>query len=504
MNSPDSNPAVETIARAAEETRFDRALAAVALVAVLGSIMTILDSTIVNVATDTLSRAFRAPLTTVQWATSGYLLALAMVIPITGWASDRFGSKRVYQFSTCLFVVGSVLSGAAWSVVSLIVFRVLQGLGGGMILPVAMTMLTHAAGPKRLARAMSLAGGPLLLGPIIGAVLGGSLLTAFSWRWIFFINVPVGVLTIVLAERVIKVDDRSPQAGRLDVTGLALLAPGIAALALGLGASVSVGGFAAPVALFPVLAGAALVALFVVHSLRTPQPLIDVRLFQRGNVAAAGLTQFFFATAFFGSMLLIPLYLQVVRGESALGAGLLLIPYGVGAAIMMSMAGAIADKSGARRIVFAGLFLLAVGILGLTQLGAVTSYWLLGAAEVLLGLGMGATMLPGMSAAYQAVSPSEVARVTAAINVVVRLGSACGIALLALVLTRLLPGEIHGGLGGLSHPPAAARETIALAFGHTFWWAEALILAAAVAAMRLPLRRSAVGAESEPDHVSAG
>jgi EmrB/QacA subfamily drug resistance transporter len=446
----------------------DRALILVALVAVLGSIMTILDSTIVNVAVDTISRAFNAPLPTIQWTTGGYLLALAVVIPLTGWASGKFGTKRLYQFSMAVFLAGSVLCGAAWSVPSLIVFRVLQGLGGGLILPVAMTMLTQAAGPNRTARAMSVAGAPLLLGPILGPALGGWLIT-ISWRWIFFINLPIGVAAMLLAFVALPRDEPGP-ADPLDRTGLVLLPAGIGLLAFGLGHAASTG-LAAASSLIPTLAGAALIAAFVAHALRAPHPLIDVRLFARRAVAAAGATQFLFATAFFGSMLLIPLYFQVVRGESALGAGLLLTPYGVGAVITMAVAGRIADRSGPRGIIFTGLAFLALGLLILTQVGPATSYWLLGAAQFLLGLGMGATLLPGMSAAYQAARAEEIAQVTATINIVVRLGGAFGVALLAIVLTWRLP---------------AGGRPSATAFAHTFWWAEFLILAAALAATLMP------------------
>src|ERR1700722_2879784 len=173
----------------------------VSSVMVLGSIMAILDTTIVAVALDTLGRDFHVPVSTIQWVSTGYLLSLAVIIPVTGWAVDRFGAKFMWMLSLSLFIIGSSLCGAAWSANSLIVFRVLQGLGGGMILPMGKAMLAREAGPQRIGRVMSVIGVPTVLGPILGPVLGGLIVSNFSWRWIFYINVPIGVFTLILSSR---------------------------------------------------------------------------------------------------------------------------------------------------------------------------------------------------------------------------------------------------------------------------------------------------------------
>src|SRR5215218_4567656 len=241
--------------------KLDRRILTIAMVVVLGAIMSILDTTVVNVALNTLARDFDTDLPTIQWIVTGYTLALATVIPVTGWAADRFGTKRLYMLSIGLFVAGSALSGAAWSAESLIGFRILQGLGGGMLMPAGMTILTRAAGPQRIGRVMSIIGVLMLLGPILGPILGGWLVDDVSWRWIFFINLPIGVAALAFSSRILPRDTPQP-AERFDVLGLSLLSPGLALVIYGLAKSTSAGGFDAPEVWGPALSGLLLLAGF--------------------------------------------------------------------------------------------------------------------------------------------------------------------------------------------------------------------------------------------------
>src|SRR6201994_18197 len=208
----------------ADPNALDRETLVVAAVVILGAVMSILDTTIVNVAIDRLSLDFHASLTTIQWVVTGYTLALAAVIPATGWAADRFGTKRIYLWSLALFTLGSVLSGLAWSDGSLIAFRVLQGMGGGMIMPAVMTIMTKKAGPPRMGRVMGVLGVPMLIAPILGPILGGWLVDDVSWRWIFFINLPIGIVAFILALIVLEPDQPQP-AHRLGWPGGGLLSP---------------------------------------------------------------------------------------------------------------------------------------------------------------------------------------------------------------------------------------------------------------------------------------
>src|SRR6201996_3439265 len=327
----------ETPAQAPQPEGLDRETLIVAGVVLLGAVMSILDTTVVNVAIDHLAIAFHSSLTTIQWVITGYTLALAAVIPVTGWAADRFGTKRIYMWSLVLFTIGSVMSGLAWSAGTLILFRVLQGIGGGMIMPSVMTILTRKAGPHRMGRVMGVLGVPMLIAPILGPILGGWLVDNASWRWIFFINVPIGIVAFILALIVLDRDQPQP-AHRLDWIGMLLLSPGLAVFIFGLAES-STYGFGSVRSWGPTLAGVVLIAAWFIHTWRTANPLIDLRTFAHTRAGAAAGTFFLFAISVFGTMLLVPLYYQTVRSQSALNAGLLLAPGGIGAMCLMPVAG---------------------------------------------------------------------------------------------------------------------------------------------------------------------
>ncbi len=473
----------------------DSHLKRLAIVVILGAIMSILDTTIVNVAIDTLARDFRAPLSTIQWVSTGYLLALSMVIPLTGWAVERFGSKRMWIISLTLFLLGSVLSGAAWSAGTLIMFRVLQGIGGGMIMPIGQTILAEAAGPQRMGRVMSVLGVPMLLGPVLGPVLGGLIVDAVSWRWIFYVNVPIGVVALVLAAKLLPSDQPGGQGHRLDVRGFVLLSPGLAVFVYGLAEAGNQG--STQQVFVPLVLGVVLVGAFVVHAGRSKiPPLIDIRLFRDRSFSAAAATSFCFGAALFGAMLLLPLYYQVVRGENALGAGALMAPQGIGAALVMPLAGRLTDRRGAGRVVPVGLVLAMIGTLAYTQLTASSSYFVLALSLFVRGIGFGFTMMPAMAAAYQTLRRDQVPRATSAINIIQRVGGSVGTALLAVVLERQITSHVSGASGtfslGGSTLSAAARAhaapSLATAFAHTFWWAFALAALALVPALMLPKR----------------
>jgi len=491
----------ESPAQAAQPEGLDRETLIVAGVVMLGAVMSILDTTVVNVAIDHLAVAFHSSLTEIQWVITGYTLALATVIPVSGWAADRFGTKRIYMSSLVLFTLGSVLSGLAWSAGSLIFFRVLQGFGGGMIMPAVMTILTKKAGPHRMGRVMGVLGVPMLIAPILGPILGGWLVDNASWRWIFFINVPIGIVAFILALVVLDRDQPQP-AHRLDWIGMLLLSPGLAVFIFGLAES-STYGFGSVRSWGPTLLGVVLIAAWFIHSWRTPNPLIDLRTFAHTRAGAAAGTFLLFAISVFGTMLLVPLYYQTVRGASALQAGLLLAPGGLGAMLMMPLSGKLTDRYGPTWLPATGLPFVAVGLIPFVFVGAHTSYVLLSAGNFVQGLGMGLAMMPNMTAAMQAVPAAAIARTSTAMNIIRQGGASIGTAVLSVILASAITSNLSGivgshvsssgsgGLATLQHLPANAHAAIAKpladAFGSTFQWALVLILVALIPAVGMAL-----------------
>ena len=477
----------------------------IAVVVIVGAIMSILDTTIVNIALRTLGRDLNAPLEHVQWVSTGYLLALALVIPLTGWTSERFGARRVWLTSIVLFTLGSALCGIAWSLGSLIFFRVLQGIGGGMIMPVGMIVLAQAAGPKRMGSVMSVIGVPMLLAPVLGPALGGLIVDNLSWRWIFFVNLPIGIAGVMLGLRLLPRGGFSKErSGRLDALGLALLSPGLALVTFGLAEVAQKGTIVVTSAWLPLVAGLALTAAFCVHSLRAERPLIDLNLFREGSFSAAAATTFLIGAALFGALLVLPLFFQVAKGYTPLHAGLLLAPQGLGVALAMPVAGPLTDRVGGGKVALVGILIFSAATIPFALLDTTTSpIWL----EVVLfirGIGVGCTFMPSMAAAYATLDTAAVPRATSALNVIQRVGGSLGTAILAVVLQHEIaaqvPGSGGGGFGGagVGAPPPAVREPITHAFATTFWWSLVMTLVALVPTIVLVRATRRARAAAEP------
>ncbi|MDX6742663.1 MDR family MFS transporter [Actinocorallia sp. A-T 12471] len=474
-----------------QDEGLDPELRKLAIVVLLGAVMTILDTTIVNVAVKSFADAFEAPLTTIQWVLTGYTLALSMSIPITGWAVARFGAKRMWTVSLVGFVTASALCGLAWDVTSLIVFRVLQGAAAGMIMPIGQTMLAQKAGPRRMGRVMAVIAVPAMLAPVLGPALGGLLLEHLSWRWLFFINVPFCAVALAAAFRFMEPDVRSAVTAKLDWLGLLLLSPGLALVVFGMaeaGEGEALTGFKV---LGSALLGLLLIGLFVLHALRRgDSALVDVRLYRDRTFSVVNLAFFVYVGALFGMMVLFPLYYQVVHGYSPLKSGLMTAPMGLGAMITMALSGRLADRLGSRRLALTGLPVVLLGILCYTQISYDTPVAVLLGILFLIGIGHG-TMMPAlMGGMYRTLSPAQVPSATVAGNIGMRVGSSLGVAALAVLLQLALTDRFPDSDGTLSAVPADLPHSVAVlftsAFTHTFWWAFALAALALIPTLLIP------------------
>jgi len=406
----------------------------IALAVVLGgTVMTLLDATVVNVALPTLQSSLHtSSYNDIAWVVTGYLLAQGAVIPVTGWITDRYGTKRVYMITLLLFTAASALCGAAWNLPSLIIFRILQGIGGGMIMPIGMTIIMRAVGPSQMGRVMGIFGVPMLLAPAVGPVLGGWLVQDFTWRLIFYINLPVGIVSLIAAQRYLRETPYS-HTMKLDWIGLLTGTPAVVALMYGVDRSSELG-WGSPLVLSMLAVSAVLFTLFVWRQRTAEEPLLHLELFRDGTFTASVLLGFTLVTALFGAMLLLPLYLQQVHGLDALQTGLLLMPQAATAAIFMPIGGYLTDRIGPRPVVSTGLVLLIGGGILLAQIHPDSPQTLVIAALALRGMAMGFAMMPGMSAGLARIPQHLTSRASSITNTAQRVGSSIGIAILVTVL----------------------------------------------------------------------
>lgn len=465
-----------------------------ATIIALGSIASILSSTTINIAIPTLQRVFNADLTEVQWVISGYLLGLAAVIPLSGYLSEKFGAKRVYLATLCSFIAASVLCGVARSIGSEIAFRVIQGMAGGMVMPVGMTMLMRMTPPQQRGRMMGFLGIPMLLAPAVGPAIGGLLIQYFDWQWIFWINIPVCALALGFGIKGLK-DSEHTGRGRLDLVGLILCTPGVVAIIYGLTTASSGAGWGSLEVLGSTLGGLGLIGAFIVWELRQREPLLDLRIFRDAAFAGSSVVNVILGAALFGAVFVVPVFLQQVQGYGTLNAGLIIGAQGLGAALMMPLSGWLTDRFGARIVVFTGLATLTVASTLLTTITPETTAGLWVTLLLFRGIAMGFSMMPNQSAAYVTLAPSAIGRATAINNTLQRLASSIGIAVLASAATIRIGSHLASvqpaQLGGAGALPVAARVATAAGLVDTLWLSVAISFLALPAA--LLLRRPLLG-----------
>ena len=456
--------------------KVDRQVLKIAGVLIIGAMAVIFDTTIVSVALPTLATQLHTSVATIQWVSTGYLLALGVTMPLVGWAQSRFGGKHLWLFALLVFLVGSIASSLAWNAPSLIAFRAVQGVGGGIMMTLMSTLVMQAAGGKSLGRTMALVSLPGTLGPILGPVIGGLILHSLDWRWMFWVNVPFCIAGFLLARKMLPADTEFTRPA-LDAVGFALLSPGIVALLYGLSNVSAAGGFTRTDAFAPVLIGIALLTAYTLHARRPGRrALVDVRLFAHRGVAAGSGLLFLTGAALYGGMLILPLYFTDIRGTGALGAGLLLAPQGVGALCSRTLAGRLTDTIGARWVTVVGFVIVGLATVPFALAGAHTSEWLLGAALVLRGFGLAAVTVPLMTVAFIGLDRSDVPQASMITRIAQQVGGSFGVAILAVILN-----------GALGHA-AGDVNSRAAAYDQAFWWAIGFTALAVLVSFALPGR----------------
>ena len=417
---------------------------AVVVVYVAALFMNIMDTTIVNVALPTLGRQFHVGPAAVDIVVIGYLVSLAVFIPASGWIGDRFGAKRVLLAAVGIFTVASALCGAATNLDELVVFRVLQGVGGGMLIPVGMAMLYRTFPPSERVRVAGMLMLPTAVAPALGPVLGGLLVTDLSWRWVFFVNLPVGVAALVYGLICLQ-ERRDEDPGRFDLTGFALAAVGFASLMYGLSEGPSKGWMSSGI-LAPITAGVVLIAALVGVERRTAEPIIDIGLFRDRMFGIANLLVTLTMLAFFGVLYLVPLFYQDGRGLSALGSGLGTFPEAIGVFVSAQVVSRyLYPVVGPRRLMAAGLAGVAVFTALMALVGAHTSLWWMRALMFCLGYCIPNVMMSMQTAAFATVASEATGRASTLFNAQRQLGGALGVAVLSSVVAAVGPFAVRAG-----------------------------------------------------------
>ena len=407
-----------------------------AIVFVAAMFMSLLDTTIVTVALPTLADEFAVGTAEIEWVVVGYLVSLAVFMPASGWISDRFGAKRTFLAALALFTTASVLCGLAGSLPTLVAFRVLQGVGGGLLVPVGMAMLFRAFPPADRARASRVLLLPTAIAPASGPVLGGVLVDNLSWHWIFLVNIPIGIAAFVFGWALLE--DQPTGRGRFDLAGFVLSGAGLALVLYALDQGASRGWATGTVVATGLLGVSALVVLVVVE-LRLDQPMLDLRLLGNRLFRTVNATSFAAYGSFLGVLFLMPLFLQEVRQLSATESGLTTFTEAFGVVAASQIASRLYPRVGPRRLMVGGLAFTATVSASLALVGLDTDIWLIRLAMFGLGLGMGFMIMSQQAAAFAQISPADTANASAIYSMLRQTSSAVGVAVLATVLKIRLP-----------------------------------------------------------------
>jgi EmrB/QacA subfamily drug resistance transporter len=404
----------------------------VGAVFVASMFLNIMDATVVNVALPTLSRYFAVPVASVSGVVTAYLVTLAVAMPVSGWVGDRFGARSVLLGAIGLFTAASALCGLATSLPELVVFRAVQGAGGGLLIPVGMALMFRTYPPAERIRANRLLIVPTLMAPALGPVIGGVLVDGLSWRWIFYINLPVGVAALVFGALFLPRGSEHPP-GPFDLPGFLLAGTGFPLFMFALSTGATSGWGAAPV-LAAGVAGLVLLALFVLVELRAAAPMLRLRIYANRLFRATNLQLTFAGAGFVGTLFLVPLLLQNGLGFSAVHSGLSTFPEAIGGMMGVQVTTRLYKRVGPRRLMVAGMCGTVVTIGGMAFAGPGNAAWLIPVLMFFTGGSFGFAMAPSQAAALATVSPAETGHASTLLNTLRQAGGAAGVALLGTVV----------------------------------------------------------------------
>lgn len=432
-----------------------KGLIGVALVLVLGAIAPMLDSTMVNMAVNDLGKDFNTSLDTIQWVATGYVLTTSIGVPFSGWLINRFDGKIIYMAAQSLFLLGSLLSGVSWNIESLIIFRLIQGFSAGLIIPLLTTLLVQAAGQKNIGKLMAIVGMPIIIGPILGPVIGGVFVNYLTWRWIFFINVPVCLIALYFIFTKLPRFAAADRQAKLDWFGILLLGVLSASFIYGITKAASSAGFDNSYTIIFVAIGIALLIGYIIYSsLRPKHAVVPLSLFKFRSFTASIIALFLAGIGTNGPMLLLPLFFQNIQGETVIVAALALIPQGLGMFIARPLIGKLIDKSGARNVVIIAAVITFIGTIPFLWFSSETQFWLIAIALFIRGIGVGGITIPVMADSYTGLSKTQIPQASVATRIIQNIGGAFGSAVLATVVAA----QIKDGTSTLARLTTAYHD----------------------------------------------
>ncbi|MCM3024882.1 multidrug efflux MFS transporter [Weizmannia ginsengihumi] len=430
------------------EGKLPKELVSVALVLVLGAIAPMLDSTMVNIAINNFSKDFHTSIDTIQWVITGYVLATGIAVPFSGWFINRFDGKNIYLVAQALFLISSILSGTAWNIDSLIVFRLVQGFSAGLIIPLLTTLLVQAAGQENMGKLMSIVGMPIILGPIIGPIIGGVIVQYLSWRWIFFVNIPIGLIALYFIYKKLPSFAATNKQATFDWFGILLLGGLSASFIYGITKASTGSGFNNSKTIEFVGLGIVLTIIYIIYAFkRTEKAVLPLNLFKFKSFSASIFALFLAGIGTNGPMLLLPLYFQNIREDTVIFAALSLIPQGLGMFLARPLIGKMIDKVGAKFVVIFAIVITFIGTLPFLWFSQNTNYWVIAIVLFIRGIGVGGITIPVMTDAYTGLSKKQIPQASIATRIIQNIGGAFGSAVLATVvanqMSHVVPSISH-------------------------------------------------------------
>jgi len=459
-----------------QEEKIDPKLLRMAVIMVFGMVAPALNATIVNIAIGTIIVEFNSSISVVQWITTGYVLVMGIAVPISAWLVNRFSGKMVYLISLIIFFIGSVFAAFSWNIEVLIFSRILQGIGAGILIPTLQTVLVRHTGNAKLGHLMAIVSIPALIIPILGPVLGGLIVIKLPWQWIFYINIPICIVAIILAVKYLDKDEPLNKKQPLDVIGTLLLSATFSILVIGI-SKLRTGHGLRGNAIIPLVVGFVLLLAYIAYALNAKiEPVLNIHLFKLRNFSSSSLLLLVSGGIITGTLFILPLFFQQVQNSNAIVAGLFLAPQGIGMLCTRGLGGKITDKMGSRIVVLISIIITIIGTVPFVFANSTSSKIFLAIALFVRGCGLGGVAIPVMVSIYDGLTKEQVAHGTTATRIFQQIGGSVGTAVLAIILQNHMPAN-------------ADAQMVGRAFNVVFLWSIGFAIISIIPAMFLPIKK---------------